>query len=147
MNNAVYWSVVEEYLSATPELLNAPPRVTIEHEAPISLGDKLEIIANVHPAGSTENFGRALIDRTVTTLTYAVGDETKSIASMFALSARACWAQSECVCGCSAGGASGEQAAAEEGAFQGVVAVGAAAAETGDFPGGVEPVDGVAVES
>ena len=37
MNNAVYWGVVEDHLSATPELLNAPLRVTIEHEAPIAL--------------------------------------------------------------------------------------------------------------
>jgi Acyl-ACP thioesterase len=48
MNNSVYWSVVEDYLSATPEQLNAPLRVTIEHEAPIALGDKLDIIAHVH---------------------------------------------------------------------------------------------------
>jgi acyl-ACP thioesterase len=85
MNNAVYWSIVEDYLSATPELLNAPLRVTIEHEAPIALGEKLDIIANVHPAGTTDTFGPRLVDRTVTTLTYAVGDETKAIASIFAL--------------------------------------------------------------
>jgi acyl-ACP thioesterase len=85
MNNAAYWSVVEDYLSATPELLTAPLRVTIEHEAPIALGEKLDIIAHVHPAGSTDEFGPRLIDRTVTTLTYAVGDETKAIASIFAL--------------------------------------------------------------
>jgi acyl-ACP thioesterase len=30
-------------------------------------------------------FGPELIDRTVTTLTYAVSDETKAIASIFAL--------------------------------------------------------------
>jgi acyl-ACP thioesterase len=85
MNNSVYWSVVEDYLSATPELLNAPLPVTIEHEAPIALGDKLDIIAHVHPPGSTDNFGPGLVDRTITTLTYAVGDETKAIASIFAL--------------------------------------------------------------
>jgi acyl-ACP thioesterase len=34
--------------------------VTIEHEAPIALGDKLEIIAHVHPAGSTDKFGPGL---------------------------------------------------------------------------------------
>jgi acyl-ACP thioesterase len=38
MKNAVYWGVVEDHLSATPEVLNAPLRVTIEHEAPIALG-------------------------------------------------------------------------------------------------------------
>ena len=36
MKNAVYWGVVE--VSPTPEVLNAPLRVTIEHEAPIALG-------------------------------------------------------------------------------------------------------------
>jgi len=38
MKNAVYWGVVEDHLSPTPEVLNAPLRVTIEHEAPIALG-------------------------------------------------------------------------------------------------------------
>jgi acyl-ACP thioesterase len=59
--------------------------VTIEHDAAVALGDKLEIIKHVHPAGSTEQFGAELADRTVTTLTYVVGDETKAIASIFAL--------------------------------------------------------------
>jgi acyl-ACP thioesterase len=85
MNNSVYWTVVEDYLSSYPELLAAPLRVTIEHDAPVALGDKLEIIAHVHPAGSTEEFGPELADRTVTTLTYAVGDERKAVASIFAL--------------------------------------------------------------
>jgi acyl-ACP thioesterase len=85
MNNSVYWSVVEEFLAATPEMLNAPLRVTIEHDAAVALGDKLEIIAHTHPAGSTEQFGVELADRTVTTLTYAVGDETKAVACIFAL--------------------------------------------------------------
>ena len=85
MNNAVYWSVIEDYLSTTPELLKAPLRVTIEHEAPVALGDKLEIIAHIHPAGSTDRFGPELVDRAVTMLTYVVGDETKAIASIFAL--------------------------------------------------------------
>jgi Acyl-ACP thioesterase len=35
MNNAVYWSVIEDYLSTTPGLLKAPLRVTIEREAPV----------------------------------------------------------------------------------------------------------------
>jgi acyl-ACP thioesterase len=39
MNNAVYWSVVEDYLSTRPEILGSPLRVTLEHEAPIALGD------------------------------------------------------------------------------------------------------------
>ena len=52
--------------------------MTIEHDAAVALGDKLEIIAHVHPPGSTDQFGDELSDRTVTTLTYAVGDETKA---------------------------------------------------------------------
>jgi acyl-ACP thioesterase len=85
VNNSVYWSVIEEYLYSTPELLHGPLRVTIEHDAPIALGDKLEIISHVHPPGSTEQFGPELVDRTVITLTYAVGDETKAVASIFVL--------------------------------------------------------------
>ena len=49
------------------------------------LGDKMEIISHVHPPGSTEQFGPELADRTVRTLTYVVGDETKAVASIFAL--------------------------------------------------------------
>ncbi|EUA86162.1 acyl-ACP thioesterase family protein [Mycobacterium ulcerans str. Harvey] len=85
MNNSVYWSVIEDYLACHSELLQAPLRVTIEHEAPVALGDKLEIISHVHPAGSTDKFGPGLTDRTVTTLTYAVGDETKAVAGLFSL--------------------------------------------------------------
>jgi len=85
MNNSVYWTVIEDFLFSTPELLNKPLRVTIEHDAAVALGDKLEIIAHVHPAGSTDKFGPGLVDRTVTTLTYANSDETKAIASIFAL--------------------------------------------------------------
>ena len=85
MNNSVYWSVVEEFLSVNPELLRGPTRVTIEHEAPVALGDKLEIIAHVHRPGSTDQFGDELAKKTVTTLTYAVGEETKAVASIFAL--------------------------------------------------------------
>ena len=89
MNNAVYWSVIEDYLASHPELLDGLPerplRTTIEHEAPVALGDKLEIISHVHPAGSTDQFGLNLADRAVTTLTYAVGDETKAVAALFSL--------------------------------------------------------------
>jgi acyl-ACP thioesterase len=85
MNNSVYWSVVEDFLSSSPEMLRKPIRVTIEHDAAVALGDKLEIIKHVHPAGSTDQFGAELSDRTVTTLTYAVGDETKAVACIFAL--------------------------------------------------------------
>ena len=85
MNNAVYWSVIEDYLASHSELLDAPLRTTIEHEAPVALGDKLEIISHVYPPGSTDQFGPDLADRTVTTLTYAVGDETKAVAALFSL--------------------------------------------------------------
>ena len=85
MNNSVYWSAVEEYLFTTPELLSAPLRITIEHEAPVALGDKLEIIAHLHPAGTTDQFGPGLVDRPVNSLTFAVGGETKAVASIFAL--------------------------------------------------------------
>jgi acyl-ACP thioesterase len=85
MNNSVYWSVIEDYLASFPEMLNAPLRVAIEHDAPVALGDKLEILSHVYPPGSTDQFGEGLTDRTVTTLTYAVGDETKAVASIFAL--------------------------------------------------------------
>jgi acyl-ACP thioesterase len=33
MNNSVYWSVIEDYLASHPELMQAPLRITIEHEA------------------------------------------------------------------------------------------------------------------
>jgi acyl-ACP thioesterase len=85
MNNSIYWSVVEDYLAATPEMLRGPIRVTIEHEAAIALGDKLEIISHIHQPGSTDEFGEELATKTVTTLTYSVGDETKAIAAIFAL--------------------------------------------------------------
>lgn len=85
MNNSVYWSVVEDYLFNHPEMLAGPLRVTIEHDLPVALGDKLEIISHVHPAGSTDKFGPDLVDRTVTTLTYVVGEETKAVACLFAL--------------------------------------------------------------
>lgn len=85
MNNSVYWSVIEDYLAAHPEIMKVPLRVTIEHDAPVALGDKLEIISHIHPPGSTDQFGPGLADRTVTTLTYAVGDETKAVASIFEL--------------------------------------------------------------
>ncbi len=85
MNNSVYWAVIEDYLASCPQLLKAPLRVTIEHDAPVALGDKLEIISHVHPAGTTDRFGADLTDRTVRTLTYAVGEETKAVAAIFPL--------------------------------------------------------------
>ncbi len=84
MNNSVYWSVVEDYLETTPELLSAPLRVTIEHDSAVALGDDLDIMVHVYPPGSTDKFGPELTDRTVTTLTYAVGEETKAVAALFA---------------------------------------------------------------
>jgi acyl-ACP thioesterase len=86
MNNSVYWSVVEDYLQThRPELLKAPVRVTIEHDAAVALGERLEIITHEHPAGSTDKFGPELADRAVITLTYVVGDEVKAVACIFAL--------------------------------------------------------------
>jgi len=85
MNNSVYWTVVEDYLASYPEMLQKPLRVTIEHDAPVALQDKLEIMSHVHPAGSTDRFGPDLTDRDVTTLTCTVGDEAKAIVSIFAL--------------------------------------------------------------
>lgn len=85
VNNSVYWSVVEDYLAASPELLRGPTRIVIEHDAAVALGDKLEIAAHVHPPGSTDQFGEELAKKTVTTLTYLVGDETKAVASIFSL--------------------------------------------------------------
>ncbi|HEY1843201.1 MAG TPA: acyl-[acyl-carrier-protein] thioesterase [Mycobacterium sp.] len=85
MNNSVYWSVIEDYLWSFPELLKAPLRVVIEHDAPVALGDKLEIISHVHLPGSTDRFGQNLADRTVRTLTYAVADEVKAVAAIFPL--------------------------------------------------------------
>ncbi|BBZ79353.1 acyl-ACP thioesterase [Mycolicibacterium anyangense] len=85
VNNSVYWKVVEEFLAPYPELFSSPLRVTIEHDAPVALGDKLEILSHVYPPGSTDKFGRELTDRTVRTLTYVVGDEVKALASIFQL--------------------------------------------------------------
>jgi len=83
VNNSVYWKVVEEYLGPYPELQEVPLRVTIEHDAPISYGDRLEVLVHVYPPGSTDKFGPELTDRTVRTLTYLVGDETKAVAAIF----------------------------------------------------------------
>ncbi|MCX2933276.1 acyl-[acyl-carrier-protein] thioesterase [Mycobacterium sp. CVI_P3] len=85
VNNSVYWKVVEEFLAPYPELLEAPLRVTIEHDAPVAFGDKLEILLHVYPPGSTDKFGPELTDRTVRTLTYVVGDEIKALAAIFPL--------------------------------------------------------------
>jgi len=85
VNNSVYWKVVEEFLAPHPELTDAPLRVTIEHDAAVAYGEKLEILSHVYPPGSTDKFGDELTDRTVRTLTYLVGDEVKAVASIFPL--------------------------------------------------------------
>ncbi|GAY14696.1 acyl-[acyl-carrier-protein] thioesterase [Mycobacterium sp. shizuoka-1] len=85
VNNSVYWKVVEEFLAHYPELFEAPLRVTLEHDAPVAFGDKLEILLHVYPPGSTDKFGPELADRTVRTLTYVVGEETKALAAIFPL--------------------------------------------------------------
>lgn len=85
VNNSVYWSVVEDYLADFPELLEKPLRVTLEHDAPVALGEKLEILVHVYPPGSTDKFGPDLMDRTVRTLTYVAGDQTKALAAIFPL--------------------------------------------------------------
>ena len=82
---ALQGSVVEEFLAPHPELLEAPLRVTIEHDAAVAYGDKLEVLLHLYPPGSTDKFGPELTDRTVRTLTYVVGDETKAVAAVFAL--------------------------------------------------------------
>lgn len=85
VNNSVYWKVVEEFLAPHPELLEAPLRITIEHDAAVAYGEKLEILSHVYPPGSTDKFGPELTDRTVRTLTYVVGDQTKAVAAIFPL--------------------------------------------------------------
>lgn len=85
VNNSVYWKVVEEFLAPHPELTDAPLRVAIEHDAAVAYGEKLEILAHVYPPGSTDKFGAELTDRTVRTLTYAVGDDVKAVAAIFPL--------------------------------------------------------------
>lgn len=85
VNNSVYWKVVEEFLAPFPELFEAPLRITLEHDAPVAFGDKLEILLHVYPLGSTDVFGPELADRTVRTLTYVVGEEIKALAAIFPL--------------------------------------------------------------
>lgn len=85
VNNSVYWKVVQEFLAPYPELFEAPLRVTIEHDAAVSYGEKLEVLLHVYPPGSTDKFGPELADRTVRTLTYVVGDQTKALAAIFPL--------------------------------------------------------------
>jgi len=85
VNNSVYWKVVQEFLAPHPELLQAPLRVTIEHDAAVSYGEKLEVLLHVYPPGSTDQFGPELTDRTVRTLTYVVGDQTRALAAIFPL--------------------------------------------------------------
>ena len=62
MNNSVYWSVVQDYLStASPNSMAAPLRVTIEHDLPVALGRSgWRSSATCIPAGSTDRFGEDL---------------------------------------------------------------------------------------
>ena len=58
MNNSVYWSVIEDYLARHARA--AAGAAAGDHRARRCRwrsGDKLEIIAHVHPAGSTDQFG------------------------------------------------------------------------------------------
>lgn len=80
MNNSVYWSIVEDHLSRHPEVKAGPYRVSIEHDSPVSLEDKLEIITNVYEDGTE----LGVPGRSVTTLTYVVGEDVKAVASIFA---------------------------------------------------------------
>jgi acyl-ACP thioesterase len=73
-------------------LVTAPSRWTRAFPAaatvpagPARRGDKLEILAHTHPAGSTDRFSAELADRAVRTLTDVAGDQTKAIALVFAL--------------------------------------------------------------
>ena len=59
--------------------------MTIEHDAAVAYGEKLDILSHVYPPGSTDMFGPELTDRTVRTLTYVAGDQTKAVAAIFAL--------------------------------------------------------------
>ena len=70
MNNSVYWSVVEDYLSATPELLRGPTRVTIEHEAPVALATSWRssrtCTRRARPISSVKSLRRGLLQRSHT---------------------------------------------------------------------------------
>ena len=81
MNNSVYWSVIEEYLPLQPELMAGP--AAGDHRArprrsrwATSWRSSRTCIRPGRPTSSV----RISSDRTVTTLTYAVGDETKAVA-------------------------------------------------------------------
>ena len=45
----------------------------------------IAVIEREGPGATVEQFGAELADRTVRTLTYAVGDETKAVAALFAV--------------------------------------------------------------
>ncbi len=53
VNNAVYWHVVEEYIERAPWLLAQPHRAVVEHLAPITRGEQLDICVRVEDATMT----------------------------------------------------------------------------------------------
>ena len=84
MNNSVYWTVIEDYLvrapgDALPRRCGSPSSTTRRWRWATSWRS---CPMSIRP-GSTDKFGPELTDRAVTTLTYAVGDETKAIAAIF----------------------------------------------------------------
>ena len=86
MNNSVYWSVIEDYLASHLELATlagcASPSSTRRRWRWATSWRSSRMCTR--PARPT-NSAPALADRPVTTLTYAVGDETKAVASIFAI--------------------------------------------------------------
>lgn len=47
VNNAVYWHVVEEHLDQAPWLMEVPYRAVVEHLAPITRGERLDVAVRV----------------------------------------------------------------------------------------------------
>jgi acyl-ACP thioesterase len=84
MNNAVYWSAVEEHLSSRPGRRDGPLRVTIEHLAPVARHDTLEIYEHhrPHPHPGTVSGDRQTQRTATTILTYAVGAQAKAVAAL-----------------------------------------------------------------
>ena len=86
MNNSVYWSVIEEYLyKASRTAAQADPGDHRARRCRWRSARSWRSSRTSTGPDRPDKFGPELADRTVTTLTYAVGDETKAIASLFAL--------------------------------------------------------------
>jgi acyl-ACP thioesterase len=70
MNNSVYWSVIEDYLHAHPELLAGRCGSPSSTMPPVALGDKLEILSTCtgreRPTSSVPNWWIALLERSHT---------------------------------------------------------------------------------